>query len=241
MRLIETQSKKIDDMLEEVDNKYFEYDDVVYSSKIFYLLAMIIVDYGAGNLTSVYNALAHLGIKSEISANPERIEKANKIIFPGVGAARAAMENLNKSGIGEAIKKAFERQVPILGICIGCQIILDESEEDGGVQCLGLLRGRVVKFKEEPDLKIPHIGWNQADYTKEHPIFKGIPSGSNFYFVHSYHPQLNAADCYATTTYGLQTFPCAIGKGSLIATQFHLEKSGELGLQVLRNFLHFPS
>jgi len=199
---------------------------------------MIIVDYGAGNLTSVYNALEHLGIKSEISSEPKKIENAEKIIFPGVGAAAAAMENLNKSGIGNALKSAFSKGTPILGICIGCQIILEESEEDGGVKCLELLRGRAAKFKKEPNLKIPHIGWNQVNFTKEHQIFKGIPNNSNFYFVHSYAPfDCDAAEIYGTTTYGSQTFPCIIGNGNnLIATQFHLEKSGEIGLEVLRNF-----
>jgi glutamine amidotransferase len=199
---------------------------------------MIIVDYGAGNLTSVHNALEHLGIKSEISGEPERIENAGKIIFPGVGAAAAAMENLNKSGIGEALGSAFKKGTPILGICIGCQIILESSEEDGGVKALGFLQGRAAKFKDEPNLKIPHIGWNQVNFTKEHPIFKDIPNNSNFYFVHSYAPfACDTAAIYGTTTYGSQTFPCIIGDGSnLIATQFHLEKSGDIGLKVLRNF-----
>jgi len=196
---------------------------------------MVIVNYGAGNLTSVYNALRHLGVKSEISGEPGKIESADRIIFPGVGAAGAAMENLGRSGIGEAIKKAFGRKIPILGICIGCQIILEESEE-GDVKCLGILPGKAVRFKNELDLKIPHIGWNQVDYAKEHPIFKGIPSGSNFYFVHSYHPCVSDAIVYGTTTYGSQTFPCIVGKDNIIATQFHLEKSGDVGLQVLKNF-----
>jgi len=199
---------------------------------------MIIVDYGAGNLTSVHNALEFLGIKSLVSSEPEEIENAEKIIFPGVGAAAAAMENLNKSGIGDALERAFKKRTPILGICIGCQIILEESEEDGGVKCLGFLQGKAAKFKSEPNLKIPHIGWNQVNFTKEHPIFKGIPNNSNFYFVHSFAPfACDAAAVYGTTTYGLQTFPCVIGNGSnLIATQFHLEKSGDIGLEVLRNF-----
>jgi glutamine amidotransferase len=199
---------------------------------------MIIVDYGAGNLTSVHNALEHLGIKSEISSEPEKIENAGKIIFPGVGAAAAAMENLNKSGIGDTLKNALKKGVPILGICIGCQIILEESEEDGGVKALGFLQGRAAKFKKEPNLKIPHIGWNQVNFTKEHPIFKDIPNNSNFYFVHSYAPSgCDTETIYGTTTYGSQTFPCIIGNGNgLIATQFHLEKSGDIGLKVLRNF-----
>ena len=197
---------------------------------------MIIVNYGAGNLTSVYNALKYLGIESEVSSEPEKIEKANRIIFPGVGAAKAAMGNLNKTGIGEAVKNAVKKGTPVLGICIGCQIILESSEEDGGVQCLGLLEGKAVKFKNEPNLKIPHIGWNQVDFIKEHPLFKGILNNSNFYFVHSYHPNLNESNIYGVTTYGSQTFPCLIGKENLIAAQFHLEKSGETGLKMLGNF-----
>ncbi|MDR1812088.1 MAG: imidazole glycerol phosphate synthase subunit HisH [Candidatus Fibromonas sp.] len=197
---------------------------------------MIIVDYGAGNLTSVYNALKHLGIDSEISCEPEKIEKAGKIIFPGVGAAKAAMENLNKTGIGEAVKNAVKKGTPVLGICIGCQIILESSEEDGGVPCLGILKGKAVRFKNEPDLKIPHIGWNQVDFSREHPIFKGIPGGSNFYFVHSYYPSLDEGNVYGTSVYGSQKFPCLIGKDNLIAAQFHLEKSGDVGLKMLDNF-----
>jgi len=197
---------------------------------------MIIVNYGAGNLTSVYNALKYLGIESEVSSEPEKIEKADKVIFPGVGAAKAAMDNLNKTGIGQAVENAVKKGTPVLGICIGCQIILESSEEDGGVECLGLLEGKAVRFKSEPNLKIPHIGWNQVDFTKEHPIFKDIPNNSNFYFVHSYHPDLNESSIYGTTTYGSQTFPCLIGKNNLIAAQFHLEKSGEAGLKMLNNF-----
>jgi glutamine amidotransferase len=198
---------------------------------------MVIVDYGAGNLTSVYNALNYLSIKSEISNEPEKIEKAGKIIFPGVGAAKAAMENLNRTGIGEAVKNAFKKGTPVLGICIGCQIILESSEEDGGVQCLGLLAGKAVKFKSEPNLKIPHMGWNQVNFTEKHPILKDIPNGSNFYFVHSYHyDSYNMDFIYGTTTYGSQTFPSIIGKDNLIAVQFHLEKSGEVGLKMLENF-----
>jgi len=203
-------------------------------------MSTIIVDYGAGNLTSVYNALNYLNIKSKVSRDPAEIENAGKIIFPGVGAAKNAMETLNRTGIGEAIKNSVKKGTPVLGICIGCQIILESSEEDGGVQCLGLLEGSAVKFKTEANLKIPHIGWNQVHFTKEHPIFKDIPDNSNFYFVHSYHPSVGKEpfSTYGTCTYGSQTFPCIIGKDNLIATQFHLEKSGEIGLKVLGNFAH---
>jgi glutamine amidotransferase len=201
-------------------------------------MLIIIVDYGAGNLTSVYNALGYMNIKSKVSREPSEIENAEKIIFPGVGAAKNAMETLKRTGIGEAIKNSVKRGTPVLGICIGCQIILESSEEDGGVQCLGILDGSAVKFKTEPKLKIPHIGWNQVHFTKEHLIFKGIPDNSNFYFVHSYYPCIGKEPflIYGTSTYGSQTFPCIIGKDNLIATQFHLEKSGEIGLKVLDNF-----
>jgi glutamine amidotransferase len=201
-------------------------------------MPIIIVDYGAGNLTSVYNALKYLNIKSRISNDPAEIENARKIIFPGVGAAKNAMRTLNKTGIGESIKNSFKKGIPILGICIGCQIILESSEEDGGVQCLELLKGKAAKFKTEPNLKIPHIGWNQVYFTKKHLVFQDVPDGSNFYFVHSYHPSIDISPLhtYGTTTYGSQTFPCIIGKDNLIATQFHLEKSGEIGLKVLSNF-----
>ena len=197
---------------------------------------LTIVDYGAGNLTSVYNALKHLGVESEVSGEPKKIENAGKIIFPGVGAAKAAMETLEKTGIGAAVKNAVKKGTPVLGICIGCQIILESSEEDGGVECLGILEGKAVRFKSEPNLKIPHIGWNQVNFSREHPIFKDIPNGSNFYFVHSYHPCLEKDHVYGTTVYGSQTFPCIIGKDNLIAAQFHLEKSGEVGLKMLGNF-----
>lgn len=200
---------------------------------------MIIVDYGAGNLTSVYNALSYLGIAGEVSNDPKKIENAEKIIFPGVGAAKSAMETLNKTGIGTALKNAAKNGAQILGICIGCQIILEHSDENNGVECLGLLKGKVVRFANSSDpakIKIPHIGWNQVNFTKPHKIFKGISNGSNFYFVHSYHPSLSSDLTFGTTMYGSQTFPCILGKDNIIATQFHLEKSGEIGLQVLKNF-----
>lgn len=197
---------------------------------------IIVVDYGAGNLTSVYNALSFLKISAKISRDPDEISSANRLVFPGVGAAASAMEVLKKTGIGEAVSTVVRRGNPVLGICIGCQIILDSSDEDGGVSTLGLLPGKAVRFKSEPGLKIPHMGWNQVSYTKKHPIMKGIPDGSDFYYVHSYHPLVANENAFAETTYGSQTFQCIVGKDNLIATQFHLEKSGSIGLQVLKNF-----
>ncbi len=196
----------------------------------------VVVDYGAGNLTSVANALYHIGETPTISRDPSVIAAADRLVFPGVGAAGSAMNTLVQTGIGEAIATVVKRGNPVLGICIGCQIILENSEEDGGVKTLGLLPGKAVRFKDEPGLKIPHMGWNQVNFTKQHPIFTGIESGSEFYYVHSYHPQVPEEISFAETTYGTQTFQCAVGRDTLIATQFHLEKSGEFGLKVLKNF-----
>jgi len=196
----------------------------------------VVVDYGAGNLTSVANALYHNGETPTISRDPNVIAAADRLVFPGVGAAGSAMNTLVQTGIGEAIAAVVKKGNPVLGICIGCQIILESSEEDGGVKTLGLLPGKAVRFKDEPGLKIPHMGWNQVNFTKEHPIFAGIETGSEFYYVHSYHPQVPAEISFAETTYGTQTFQCVVGRDTLIATQFHLEKSGEFGLKVLKNF-----
>ena len=197
---------------------------------------IIVVDYNAGNLTSVMNALAHIGAEAKSSRDAEEIAKASRLIFPGVGAAASAMETLTRTGIGDAIKAVVKAGNPVLGICIGCQIILEESEEDGGVKTLGLIPGKAVRFKDEPGLKIPHMGWNQVNFTREHPIMKGIKSGSDFYYVHSYHPVVPAEYAFAETTYGSQTFQGMVGKDNLIATQFHQEKSGDVGLAMLKNF-----
>ena len=199
-------------------------------------MSLVVVDYGAGNLTSVANALAYIGERPSISKNPEEIAKASKLIFPGVGAASAAMDNLKTSGIGDAIAEVVRKGNFVLGICIGTQIILDSSEEDGGTQTLGLIPGKAIRFKEETGIKIPHMGWNQVHFSKEHPLFKGIQNDSDFYFVHSFYPQVKALYTIAETTYGTQTFASAVCKENLMATQFHLEKSGDKGLQVLKNF-----
>lgn len=199
--------------------------------------SLIVVDYGAGNLTSVLNALSYLGLSATASRDPSVIARASRVIFPGVGAAGTAMQTLNETGIGQAIVDVVKAGCPVLGICIGCQIILDSSEENGNVKTLGIIPGRTVRFRNEQGIKIPHMGWNQVNFTRPHPVFKGIESGSNFYFVHSYHPaDVPSLSVFAETTYGSQTFTSALGKNNLIATQFHLEKSGAAGLQVLKNF-----
>lgn len=198
---------------------------------------LAIVDYEAGNLTSVLNAIQYLGLQGVVSKDPKVIAHADRVIIPGVGAARASMDVLETSGLGQAVRDAVKSGKPVLGICIGCQIILDHSEEDGGVSCLGILPGKAIRFHAEPGIKIPHMGWNQVEYAFPHPIFKGVDDLSEFYFVHSYHPLMkDPADVAAYTTYGKQRFASALYRNNLIATQFHLEKSGDVGLELLRNF-----
>lgn len=203
-----------------------------------------LIDYKAGNLTSVRRALTHLGIPSQITADPETVRRADKIIFPGVGAAGAAMSVLRERGLDAALKESFAKGTPILGICIGCQIILEHSEEDD-TECLGLLAGKTIRFSPSvpasvnpfPNpLKIPHMGWNAVSVTQPHPLLAHLRPGDEFYFVHSYYPQpADPGQIYAVSNYGSQ-FPAAIGKDNLFAVQFHAEKSGAVGLRVLENF-----
>lgn len=208
-----------------------------------------LIDYNAGNLTSVRRALDHLGIPSRITADPETVRRADRLIFPGVGAAGAAMSVLRQRGLDAALKDAFAAGTPILGICIGCQIILEHSEEDD-TECLGLLPGQTIRFSFASSassvdplpnplphpLKIPHMGWNAVSVTKAHPVLAHLRPGDEFYFVHSYYPQpADASQIYAVSGYGGE-FPVAIGKDNLFAVQFHAEKSGEVGLRVLENF-----
>jgi glutamine amidotransferase len=195
-----------------------------------------IVDYKAGNLTSVKRALDHLGIENQISKDPNVVRNAEQVIFPGVGAAGAAMEVLKKRKLDSALKEVFQKGTPILGICIGCQIILAYSEEDD-TPCLDLIPGKTVRFQlNNPTLKIPHMGWNAVKVTHPHPILSHLRPGDEFYFVHSYYPQPDDnAKIYATSDYGGE-FPVAIGTDNLFAVQFHAEKSGPLGLQLLKSF-----
>lgn len=198
-----------------------------------------LVDYKAGNLTSVRRALTHLGIPCQISADPDVVRRAEKIIFPGVGAAGAAMSILRERGLDSALKESFAAGIPILGICIGCQIILEHSEEDDAA-CLGLLAGKTIRFSAPNlftyPLKIPHMGWNAVTVTRPHPLLAHLRPGDEFYFVHSFYPQpADSSQIYATSDYGGE-FPVAIGKDNLFAVQFHTEKSGPVGLKLLENF-----
>jgi glutamine amidotransferase len=195
-----------------------------------------ILDYRAGNLTSVRRALDHLGIPGQITSDPEEARRAERIIFPGVGAAGAAMQVLKERGLDEALRESFLAGIPILGICIGCQIILTRSEEDN-TPCLNLLPGSCVRFQlNDPTLKVPHMGWNAVTVVQPHSILRHLQPGDEFYFVHSFYPQPeNSGSIYATSEYG-RVFPVAIGVDNLFAVQFHTEKSGKLGLHLLKNF-----
>ena len=197
-----------------------------------------IVDYNAGNLTSVKLALDHLGAPSEITQSPARILAADRVIFPGVGSAGAAMENIRALGLAEVLHQVVQRGTPFLGICLGTQIILEVSEEDGGVPGLGILAGSVRLFRpSDPADKVPQIGWNSVTFSRPHPLLEGIENGSEFYFVHSYYPApAERGFVLGETEYAGIRFASFITRDNLAATQFHPEKSGRLGLQVLHNF-----
>ena len=200
-----------------------------------------IIDYDAGNLTSVSRAVSHLGVPNVITKTAAEIKAAQRIIFPGVGAAGAAMESLKSSGLDAVITEAFVSGKPILGICLGTQIILSHSEENN-TPCLGILQGTVRAFapenrsKEGQKLKIPHMGWNGIKIEKSHPLLAGVGADDEFYFVHSYYPEpQDNTSVIALTDYGI-SFASIIGCNNLFATQFHLEKSGRPGLKILDNF-----
>lgn len=196
-----------------------------------------IVDYRAGNLRSVARACAEVGADAELVADPEKIANSDRVIFPGVGTAESGMNTLRRTGLGEALKTAFERGAPILGICLGAQIILDHSEE-GQEDCLGLIAGECRRFSPvDPTLKVPHIGWNQVRVTQAHPLLEGFPNCAEFYFVNSYYPDPVDNSCvYGESEYG-HPFCAMLGRDNLFATQFHLEKSGRLGLELLKRFV----
>ncbi|MCH2174459.1 MAG: imidazole glycerol phosphate synthase subunit HisH [Lentisphaeria bacterium] len=197
-----------------------------------------IIDYKAGNLTSVRLAFQAVDIEVKVSNDPAEILAAEKVVFPGVGAVGTAMSELQKGELGDAIRQSVAKKTPFLGICLGTQILLEYSEEDGGVETLGLIPGQVKRFQPKSKWdKVPEIGWNQVEFKIEHPVLSGIENGAEFYFVHSYYPATKYDEnCYATTEYADATFSSIVGKENLIATQFHPERSGRIGLQLLKNF-----
>lgn len=198
-------------------------------------MGTIVVDYDAGNLRSVETALRHLGAEFQISADPEVVRAADRVIFPGVGDGGHAMRILGARGLDEAMRDRFRAGVPMLGICLGCQIVLERTEERDAV-CLGLVSGSAKRFPSSVG-KIPHMGWNTVRYADAHWLFAGIPQDASFYFVHSYYPApSDESSAIAWSEYGME-FVAAVEQANLVAVQFHPEKSGEAGLTLLRNFL----
>ncbi len=196
----------------------------------------VIVDYRAGNLTSVRLAIEAVGGMVQVSSDPDTVAAADRVVFPGVGAAKNAMENLRELGLIDAVREAA-RSKPFLGICLGMQILFDRTEEDGGVDCLGILPGQVRRFPNVTGCKVPEIGWNSVSANAPHGF---LNDGEEFYFVHSYYVELNPFTVGRTSYAGVE-FASAVRRGQLFATQFHPEKSGRIGLALLRAFLNTPA
>ena len=197
-----------------------------------------IIDYGAGNLHSVKNALDFLNAESIVTGDSETILNADKVILPGVGAFGDAMKCLEKSGLVETVKAVAKSGKPLLGICLGLHLMFEESDETPGVKGLGIFKGKIVKIPEKDGLKIPHMGWNSLKAAAPCPLLEGVAPTAEFYFVHSYYVEPDPTFVIATTTYGKE-FCSVYGRDGLWATQFHPEKSGRPGLTILRNFYDY--
>jgi glutamine amidotransferase len=195
-----------------------------------------IVDYNAGNLTSVRLAVEKLGRQALVTSDPEAVRTASRVIFPGVGAAGAAMATLRSLGLADAIRDYADTGRPLLGICLGAQIVLERSEENDA-ECLGLVPGEVRGLNVPAGAKVPHMGWNGVEQVRPHPVWDGLEDGAQFYFVHSYAPSPADPEAAIGRTDYYGAFTSAIARDNLVAFQFHPERSGRLGLQLLNNFL----
>lgn len=196
-----------------------------------------IIDYDAGNIKSVEKALQYLGEEVIITREAEVILNADGVILPGVGAFGDAMDKLNRYGLTEVIHQYVETGKPFLGICLGLQLLFEESEESPGVRGLHLLDGKIVRIPAENGLKVPHIGWNDLSFPREGKLFRGLKEHSYVYFVHSFYLQAEEEQVVtATAEYGVNIH-ASVEKGNVFACQFHPEKSSEVGLQILRNFI----
>ena len=196
-----------------------------------------IIDYDAGNVKSVEKAVAALGKHAILTGNPDEILSAEHVILPGVGAFGDAMKKLNQYGLVDTIRRVIEKQTPFLGICLGLQLLFESSEESPGVDGLGILPGKIVRIPEKDDLKIPHIGWNSLSYPNQGRLFQGVPEQSYVYFVHSYYLQADEPEIVkAVTEYGT-TIHASVEKDNIFSCQFHPEKSSEVGMTILKNFL----
>lgn len=195
-----------------------------------------IIDYGMGNLRSVQKGLERVGFSAEVTRDAERIATAAGVVLPGVGAFGACMENLRRYGLAETVRAVIARGTPFLGICLGMQLLFEESEEFGPVSGLGIFPGRVVRFTDTLNLKVPHMGWNQIRKRQDVPHLRGIDDGAFVYFVHSYYVvPADAALAATSTEYGIE-FTSAIARDNVFATQYHPEKSQAVGLKILENF-----
>ncbi len=196
-----------------------------------------IIDYGAGNLRSVVNAISRLGYQLKITSSPDEVLTAQAVILPGVGAAADTMANLKKLELVSPLRRFIAEGRPFLGVCVGLQILFTATEEGGWHECLDIIPGLVRKLPS--GLKIPHMGWNQVRQKAPHPLFDGVPDKANFYFAHSYYAEPDDKSLVAgETEYGIPI--CSvIARGNLVATQFHPEKSGEVGLKIYGNFIRF--
>jgi glutamine amidotransferase len=198
---------------------------------------IVIIDYGMGNLRNVQRGFERIGLEAKLTRNKKEIERASAIILPGVGAFKDCMKNLEKYGLIEPLLRSIEKGKPYLGICLGLQILFSESEEFGSHKGLGLIKGRVVKFKPDPEHKVPHMGWNTVEIKREVPVLQGIGNGDFFYFVHSYYVVPEEDQWISTLTDYGKPFVSSISKENLFGTQFHPEKSQHKGLRVLENFV----
>ena len=202
---------------------------------------LAVIDYGAGNLRSVLHSLNHLGAENiQLVQEPEQLIGATKIILPGVGAFGAGMQKLHEQSLVEPISEAITQGIPYLGICLGMQFLFENSDEMGNHEGFGILKGEVTRFPENPELKVPHMGWNQLQIQRESAILENLDSDDYVYFVHSYYcvPD-NSDDIVATVDYGI-SFTAVVQQDNIYGVQFHPEKSQKNGLQILTNFLQLP-
>ncbi|MBO5364434.1 MAG: imidazole glycerol phosphate synthase subunit HisH [Clostridia bacterium] len=198
---------------------------------------LAIIDYGAGNLRSVQKACQLLGADATITSDAKTIEKADHVILPGVGAFGDCIQSLHQTGLTDVVRHAAKSGKPFLGICLGMQLLFESSEETPGVEGLGIFQGEIVKIPKQEGCKIPHMGWNSLHFPKETPLFAGLPENSFVYFVHSYYAKPKDPSIVAATTSYCGELTVALQQGNLFATQFHPEKSGDVGLSILKNFI----
>ena len=198
---------------------------------------IVIIDYGMGNLKSVYNGLKDLGIECKISSSVEDIRAAKALILPGVGAFKDAMDNLCKNSLDKVIKEECEKGKFLLGICLGMQMLFERGYESEEREGLALLKGNIIKIEPKEEVKIPHMGWNSLDFKQRDEIIKGLTVDSFVYYVHSFYvKEYNPENLIASSKYGGLDIPGLVRRGNIIGTQFHPEKSGDIGLKILKNF-----